>query len=107
MARKITTLLAGAVSGAALAAAVLAAPVADAQPGFTLPGPGVCNYPGTSGGGGIGPLSMQFCNYPPLLAGMHYHCQWFGGAKWNSGSCNWRWPDNSVAPAPPPEQVFW
>lgn len=107
MARRLNKRLALTLAATAIGVAGLSGPAALADPGFILPGPGVCNYPGTSGGGGIGPLSMQFCNYPPLLAGMHYHCQWFGGAKWNSGSCNWRWADGQIAPAPPPEQVFW
>lgn len=101
------TLLAGAAAASVIGAAGLGAPVALAGPGFTLPGPGVCNYPGTSGGGGFGAFSMQFCNYPPVLAGMHYHCEWFEGRKWNTGSCNWRWADGRIAPTPPPEQIFW
>ncbi|MGE2835601.1 hypothetical protein [Mycobacterium sp. SMC-4] len=99
-------LVAGAVA-TMIGAGGWAAPIASAGPAFTLPGPGVCNYPGTSGGFGLGDYSVQFCNYPPVLAGMHYKCEWFEGRTFNSGNCKWRWPDNSVAPTPPPEQIFW
>lgn len=94
-----------AVATAAVVGGVLA-PTAQADV-FNLPGIGTCNYPGTSGGGGYGSISHYFCNYPPLLAGMHYHCEWTTVMGVNNGGCDWRNPDNTLAPAPPPEQVFW
>lgn len=97
----------GGAAAVSVCMAVTMAPVASAAPGFSLPGPGICNYPGTSGAFGLGDYRMEYCNYPPVIAGMHYQCKWFQGRTFNSGSCNWRWPDNTVAPSPPPEQVFW
>ena len=107
MGRKLYSSLVVAAATTSIGVGCLVAPLASAQPGFTLPGPGTCNYPGTSGGFGIGSYSMQYCNYPPVLAGMHYKCEWFEGRTFNSGNCNWRWADNTIAPTPPPEQIFW
>lgn len=93
------------VAGAVAGGVALAAP-ADAYPGFYLPGPGACNYPGISGGGAFMGFGGSFCDYPPVMVGSHYHCEWIS-AMFQGGGCSWRWADNTMAPVPPPEQIFW
>jgi hypothetical protein len=76
---------------------------APAQADFRLPGIGECNYPGTSGGVNVFGFGGKWCDYPPVLDGQHYHCEW---VMVTSG-CTWRWANNTLAPPPPPEQIFW
>ena len=69
---RIVVLVAGAVT-----ALIIGAPRAGAHPSG-LPGPGTCNYPGTGGHYWLGRLGVEFCDYPPVSHGQHYHCEWAG-----------------------------
>jgi len=92
--------------GAALGAvAMMAFAPAQAQ-AFPLPGPGLCNYPGTSGGGTVMGFGGYWCDYPPVSTGQHYHCEW-ATAMFSGGGCTWRDGGNAVVSPPPPEVIFW
>lgn len=98
---RILVLVAGAVT-----ALIIGAPPAGARPSG-LPGPGTCNYPGTGGHYGLGRLGVEFCDYPPVSHGQHYHCEWAGMPRANEGGCSWRWHNNGPAPTPPADEIFW
>lgn len=68
----------------AAATGLLAPPRAHAYPACGLGVPSVS----TPWGG--------FCDTPPDGAGRHYHCQWGAGFE----LCEYRWADDSPAPAP-------
>lgn len=108
--------------------AILSPPVAGAAPGGNVPGPGLCDYPGVGGSTFEAGAATYYCDFPIEENSTHWHCE-YGG--WNvagpsgsgsvggavlgfgltvpvgdlggaSGSCSWRWPDNTVGPAPNP-----
>ncbi len=107
---------------------MLNCPVARAAPGGNVPGPGVCDYPGVGGSTFEAGAATYYCDFPIEENSTHWHCE-YGG--WNlagpsgsgsvggaflgfgltipvgdvggaSGSCSWRWPDNTIGPAPNP-----
>jgi hypothetical protein len=106
----------------------LNSPVAWAGPGGNIPGPGVCDYPGVGGSNFEAGATSYYCDFPIEENSTHWHCEYggwnlggpggnapvggtfmgfgltipagdFGGA---SGGCSWRWPDNTIGPAPNP-----
>lgn len=107
---------------------VFSCPVARAGPGGNVPGPGVCDYPGVGSSTFEAGAATYYCDFPLEENSTHWHCE-YGG--WNlagptgngtiggafmgfgltlpagdvggaSGSCSWRWPDNTIGPAPNP-----
>ena len=108
--------------------AFLNSPVAWAGPGGNIPGPGVCDYPGIGGSNFEAGATTYYCDFPIEENSTHWHCEYggwnlggpggnaplggtfmgfgltipagdFGGA---AGGCSWRWPDNTIGPAPNP-----
>jgi hypothetical protein len=108
--------------------AILDTPVASAAPGGNVPGPGLCDYPGVGGSTFEAGVATYYCDFPIEENSTHWHCEYggwnlggpsgtgplggsfagfgltipagdFGGA---SGNCSWRWPDNTIGPAPNP-----
>ena len=116
-----------AASGVILAA-VLNSPVAWAGPGGNIPGPGVCDYPGIGGSNYEAGATAYYCDFPIEENSTHWHCEYggwnLGGPGGNGpiggafmgfgltvpagdfgaaiGGCSWRYPDNTVGPAPNP-----
>jgi len=107
---------------------ILNSPLTWAAPGGNVPGPGLCDYPGVGGSTFEAGAVTYYCDFPLEENSTHWHCE-YGG--WNvagpsgsgsvggavlgfgvtvpvgdlggaSGSCSWRWPDNTVGPAPNP-----
>jgi hypothetical protein len=107
---------------------ILNSPVAWAGPGGNIPGPGVCDYPGVGGSNFEAGATSYYCDFPIEENSTHWHCEYggwnlggpggnapiggafmgfgltipagdFGGA---TGGCSWRWPDNTIGPAPNP-----
>ena len=107
---------------------ILGSPVAWAGPGGNIPGPGVCDYPGVGGSNFEAGATSYYCDFPVEENSTHWHCEYggwnmggpggnapiggtfmgfgltvpagdFGGA---TGGCSWRWPDNTIGPAPNP-----
>ncbi len=107
---------------------LLNSPVAWAGPGGNIPGPGVCDYPGVGTSDFEAGATMYYCDFPIEENSTHWHCEYggwnlggpggnaplggtfmgfgltipagdFGGA---AGGCSWRWPDNTIGPAPNP-----
>jgi len=98
----------------------MAAP-AHGDVGGSVPGPGLCSYPGIGMSGMIMGADYFFCDFPTEENGSHWHCEYGGwtlgggnisgpnggiglitGLGAVAGSCTWRWPDNTLAPAPNP-----
>ena len=73
------------VTIALIISTLLFAPTANAQPG--------CTGPTTPGP--VGPITTVWC-LPPVPTGQHMRCEW----KFFFNACDWRWEDNSIAPAP-------
>ena len=100
----------------------LSVPVAQADVGGQVPGPGLCDYPGIGSSGMNMSTYFYFCDFPTEENGSHWHCEYgglagFGTAGVNvmmlqanlggnlgalDGSCTWRCPDMSLAAAPNP-----
>jgi hypothetical protein len=107
---------------------ILNSPVAWAGPGGNIPGPGVCDYPGVGTSDFEAGATAYYCDFPIEENSTHWHCEYggwnlggpggnapvggtfmgfgltipagdFGGA---AGGCSWRWPDNTIGPAPNP-----
>lgn len=99
--RKLIGVVASAATMGAVAVGV--SPEVQAEDFFRLPDSGVCNYPGTGGSSGFG----GWCDYPPVLNGSHYHCEWGGMGMFKMGGCTWRDGGNAVVPPPPAEMIYW
>jgi len=106
----------------------LNSPVAAAGPGGFVPGPGVCDYPGIGGSNYEAGATSYYCDFPTEENSTHWHCEYggwnLGGPGGNGsiggafmgfgltfpagdigaaiGGCSWRYPDNTVGPAPNP-----
>lgn len=107
---------------------ILNAPSAWGGPGGNIPGPGVCDYPGVGGSSFEAGATTYYCDFPIEENSTHWHCEYggwnMGGPGGNSiiggafmgfgltipagdfggaaGGCSWRWPDNTIGPAPNP-----
>jgi hypothetical protein len=83
-------------------------PVAQADIGGNVPGPGVCDYPGMGGAGMDMGAYHYWCDFPTEENGSHWHCEYGGGAARQTtlgvleGSCSFRCPDGSLSAAPNP-----
>ena len=85
----------------------------------------ICAYPGVGIGVNVLVGHGGFCDYPTEINGSHMHCETggyggggafgtgfggsdagisgaFGSSGIGGGSCSWRCPDNTLAPAPNP-----
>jgi hypothetical protein len=108
--------------------AIINSPVASAGPGGFVPGPGVCDYPGIGGSNYEAGATSYYCDFPTEENSTHWHCEYggwnLGGPGGNGsiggafmgfgltipagdigaaiGGCSWRYPDNTVGPAPNP-----
>jgi hypothetical protein len=101
--------------------------IGHADPGGSVPAPGVCDYPAIGSSGLDGPGVFHYvCDYPTEINGSHHHCQWGGAATlltlgasalvFNAaistqtgvveGVCWWACPDMSVS-APPNPVAAW
>jgi hypothetical protein len=86
----------------------LTIPVAQADIGGNVPGPGVCDYPGMGGSGMDMGAYHYWCDFPTEENGSHWHCEYGGGAGRQTplgvleGSCSFRCPDGSLSAAPNP-----
>lgn len=107
---------------------LLKSPMAWAAPGGNVPGPGLCDYPGVGGSTFEAGVATYYCDFPVEENSTHWHCEYggwnLGGPAGNGpiggafmgfgvtlpagdvggadGNCSWRWPDNTVGPAPNP-----
>lgn len=120
MTRRLLVLM---LFGWMMAAAIDYGFVARADPGGSVPAPGVCDYPAIGSSGLDGPGVFHYvCDYPTEVNGSHHHCQWGGAATlltlgasmliFNAaistqtgvieGVCWWACPDMSVSPPPNP-----
>ena len=91
---KIITALAISLLPAATAAAIIAAPQAQAIPR--------CNPYNemASGGGGFGLARGYWCDEWPIPGtDVHKHCEW-GGFIGYGGACTWRNSANQIVPPP-------
>lgn len=100
--------------------------IAHAEVDGSVPGPGLCSYPGVGSSGMDFGVYHYVCDFPIEINGSHWHCE-YGGAAGNGlvgvsiapfgvglnaavssnvgvleGSCSWRCPDNNLAAAPNP-----
>ena len=100
----------------------LSVPVAQADIGGNVPGPGLCDYPGVGGSGMEMGAYHYWCDFPVEENGSRWHCEYGGGAvqgvgginifMFNAsvitplgaleGSCSFRCPDGSLSAAPNP-----
>jgi hypothetical protein len=100
----------------------LSVPVAKADIGGNVPGPGLCDYPGVGGSGMEMGTYHYWCDFPTEINGSHWHCEYGGGAVQGvggvnvllfsasvitpvgvlEGSCSFRCPDGSLSAAPNP-----
>ncbi len=100
----------------------LSFPVAQADIGGNVPGPGLCDYPGVGGSGMEMGAYHYWCDFPIEENGSRWHCEYGGGAVLGTGgisifmfnasvtaplgalegSCSFRCPDGSLSAAPNP-----
>jgi hypothetical protein len=100
----------------------LSVPVAQADIGGNVPGPGLCDYPGVGGSGMEMGAYHYWCDFPVEENGSRWHCEYGGGAVQGvagvnifmfsasvlaplgalEGSCSFRCPDGSLSAAPNP-----
>ncbi|MDT5218482.1 MAG: hypothetical protein QOF15_587 [Mycobacterium sp.] len=100
----------------------LSVPVAQADVGGNVPGPGLCDYPGVGGSGMEMGAYHYWCDFPVEENGSRWHCEYGGGAVQGvggvniflfnasvitplgalEGSCSFRCPDGSLSAAPNP-----
>lgn len=99
---------------------------ARADVGGSVPGPGLCEYPGVGMSFQIMNGYGYYCDFPTEINGAHWHCEWGGGVITANGSvgvnimmfsaslglqgyvggvvgtCTWRCPDLTMAEQPNP-----
>lgn len=69
-----------------ITAAWYTVPVCHADVGGSVPGPGLCEYPGVGGSGQIMDGYYYTCDFPTEENGSHWHCEWGGGVLTANGS---------------------
>ena len=100
----------------------LSVPVAQADIGGNVPGPGLCDYPGVGGSGMEMGAYHYWCDFPVEENGSRWHCEYGGGAAQGigginsmmfqasavaplgvlEGTCSYRCPDGSLSAPPNP-----
>lgn len=61
-----------------LAALILSAPLARADIGGEVPGPGGCEYPGVGRSGQAANVYWYYCDFPTEINGAHWHVEMWG-----------------------------
>jgi hypothetical protein len=115
-------LLATSVALVAAAWLGLSVPVAQADIGGNVPGPGLCDYPGKGGSGMEMGVYHFWCDFPIEENGSRWHCEYGGAAVQGvegvnvamltpsilfpvgvlTSSCSFRCPDGSLSAEPNP-----
>jgi len=100
----------------------LSVPVAQADVGGNVPGPGLCDYPGVGGSGMEMGSYHYWCDFPTEENGSRWHCEYGGGVVQGTGgvnifmfnaqvtaplgalegACSFRCPDGSLSAEPNP-----